>query len=262
MRRPARRFTLLEMLIVISILAVLAGSVIVNLGSAGQRAAGDLGGHQLSQVREALLRFKRDMGYLPHEGRLIAANGSLIGTPAGVSDETAWRTWFNHPANMLCLVKQPLATGGGETDWLVDASLVSYDPATRRGWKGPYLSNNAVVWMTLGDGLSADGSGDPTQGNALALMPVVPNLEAAAAVQRAGDGAWFYTWSAGAQLPTNQSAQGRPLLLLDADTDFARVVSLGADYAYSAYSPTSAPFTSSDPGPPADSQDVGIYVER
>ncbi|HBP17270.1 MAG TPA: hypothetical protein DEA08_05660 [Planctomycetes bacterium] len=264
-RCPARRrFTLLEMLIVVSILAVLAGSVIVNLGQAGQQATDDLGGHQLSQVREALRRFKRDMGYLPHEGLLVAgAPNGLVGSPVA---DPAWQTWFNHPANVLCLIKAPVSSAtpatGSFTDWHVAASLASYDPASRRGWKGPYLSNDAAVWMTLGDGLSGDGSGDPTQGSALALMPVVPSLDSAPAVQRAGDGVWFYTWSASPSLAPSQSAQGRPLLLLDAGTAFARVVGLGSDYAYTAYSPTAAPFTSSDPGPPAASQDVGIYVER
>jgi len=261
MRCPARRrFTLLEMLIVVSILAVLAGSVIVSLGDAGQQATQDLGQHQLSQVREALLRFKRDMGYLPHEGLLQAGVAdSLVGAP--VSD-SSWQAWFNHPANMLCLIKAPLSAStpasGNFTDWHVAGSLATYDPARRRGWKGPYLSNNATVWMTLGDGLLADGSGGPAQGSALALMPVVPNLDSAPAVQP------FYTWATSPLLATSETQQGRPLLLLDADTDFARLVSLGADFAYAAdYSPYSThPFTPSDPGPPAGPLDVGLYVER
>ena len=204
------------------------------------------------------------MGYFPHEGRLIAgAANSLVGAP--VADST-WQAWFNHPANLLCLLKAPqsslTAPSGNYTDWHVEDALVSYDPATRRGWQGPYLSHNAAVWMTLGDGLLSDGSGDPTQGDALNPMPVVPNLDSAAATQRAGDGVWFYTWAAVAFDSLSESAQGRPLLLLDADNDFARVVSLGGDHYYTPYSPYSTPYTPSEPGPPAATGDVGLYVER
>lgn len=282
MLRPARRrFTLLEMLIVISILAVLAGSVIVTLGDAGHEVTVDLGGHQLSQVREALLRFKRDMGYLPNEGRLqlrdvAGVTGAVLDPavlPDGFDSLNQWRQWFQSPANMLCLLQRPVVDGdptAGDPPttsplrWSLDASLghlQEFDPTQRRGWNGPYLSFNRVVWMVLTDGITSDGLGNPEGGGVLPTMPVMPNLQPAGVVDVGGT-LIYASGASASELPSN-SQQGRPLLLLDAGNDFARVVSYGPDFALTLYSPyQTSPYSLAEPGPPAGPLDDGIFLVR
>lgn len=64
-RQPAHGFTLLELLVVVTVLAAIAGGVIVSLGNLRETALQQTGRMEMQKVKEALLRFRQDTGHLP-----------------------------------------------------------------------------------------------------------------------------------------------------------------------------------------------------
>lgn len=101
-----RGFTLVEVLVVMSILAILAGSAVVAYGEVGSTADAGMIASECTRVRDACRRFAQDVGRPP---RYIA---ELLQDPADPT--TAW-WWNSGPA------------------------VHPYDPVLRRGWHGPYL---------------------------------------------------------------------------------------------------------------------------
>ena len=58
-----RRFTLLELLVVVGVLASVAGLALVFFFDVEERAGTDLGARELAELKRALLRFRQDIGY-------------------------------------------------------------------------------------------------------------------------------------------------------------------------------------------------------
>ena len=144
-RSVSRAFTLSELLVVVAILAIVAGGLVVSLGSARGPAQRDLARHELTRLRDALLRFEADTGWLPGEGPFDLAPvagdltprhaqaevlASLIQSRFGVGAAEVPR-WFDSAANLWELVVNPLEGSGHP--------LETWDPDRRRGWRGPYL---------------------------------------------------------------------------------------------------------------------------
>jgi type II secretory pathway pseudopilin PulG len=105
-----------ELLIAISVIAVVAGMVLPLLGGVQADSEKKLLQSELTSIRGACLRFKVDMGEAP---KYLA---ELMQPPGDLSSKTflwRWRpaTWEDENHQRL---------------W-------RYDPATRRGWNGPYL---------------------------------------------------------------------------------------------------------------------------
>lgn len=99
--RSRRGFTVLELILVVAILATVAGGVLASLEGAQDRAAGDVTTHELGQVRDAVLAFRRDLGALPVQADAEDLSQLLAAAPP--------------------------------------AGVAAWDPALRRGWRGPYL---------------------------------------------------------------------------------------------------------------------------
>jgi len=237
----ARGLTLIELLVVVAILATVAGTVLVSQGGVEDRAGQDITRHQLTELREAVLRFRRDTGHLPKQGPYaLASAGGEVQVPAG-QDPADYAAWFHSPANLSQLYENPLA---GNTE------PRAYDLDTRRGWNGPYLSQRGHE-VSVGDDLASDGSAGTGEGGArlLTVPALADSLEQAALAT--GLGAVFsWTTPAGPQ-----PRAGRPLLLFSLDDETqARVVSCGSDGAY-------APHASSNPTAPG-SDDLGVYLLR
>jgi prepilin-type N-terminal cleavage/methylation domain-containing protein len=108
MRR--RGFTLLELLMVVAILATIAGGVLATMEGVEGRATDEVTTHELGQLRDALLAFKRDLGALPNQGPFAQAS----------PDEE----------DLSQLLVNPLPASDPLSRW---------DPERRRGWRGPYL---------------------------------------------------------------------------------------------------------------------------
>ena len=165
---PLRKkgFTLIELLIVVGILAILAGIAISvgynNTRTAKQQFALDT----LIKTKDALLKFRSDMGYFPGEGELRAgqlnvrdsikpegrqeAIGNLENPDRHGATQSRFRAWSQNFSsntsvhtsfifNFWMLFERPLGNGSADRDkWL-------YNKDTRKGWDGPYIKDDRNV---------------------------------------------------------------------------------------------------------------------
>ena len=69
-RSMKRAFTLLELLVTIALLAIVGGLVISQINLDEDGISSNINAYSMGQVRDALLAFRRDMGYFPGQGPL------------------------------------------------------------------------------------------------------------------------------------------------------------------------------------------------
>ncbi len=117
-------FSLLELMIVVAILAVVAGGMIFKQGETAEKAKGSVALNEMQKVKAAILQFRLDMGTLPN--------------PA-------------NPADFLELYGD-----------VVLPNL--WNPDNRRGWRGPYLSALGEGYTDIGADLLSNGGGSPVTG--------------------------------------------------------------------------------------------------
>lgn len=118
-------FTLLELLVVVALIAMVAGAAVMSLENTSNDAAIPVAQSEMVEIAKAIRQFKRDTGVYP--------------TPV-------------HPADFSDLLSGSLPTG--LVDWNVDAG---------RGWRGPYLTRQGTGWVTVCDDLLSTGVGDPAK---------------------------------------------------------------------------------------------------
>jgi type II secretory pathway pseudopilin PulG len=254
-----RALTLLELLLVVAVLATVAGTLLVSSDGIEERAGQDVTRTDLVRLREAVLRFRKDTGFLPKQGPYgLLGEGpeGRVPIPVG-ADPAAYGAWFHSPANLDQLHRNPLLGTAEPRAWDLDR---------RRGWNGPYLSRTRARTVLLGDGLREDGEIDPGGG------PDEPT-EGARAVEVPGlaDGAALPGLSLAAPLPggvdqvfvwkaldgTPAAVEGRPLFLFGLDDpQRARCVATGPDGLYTPLPSGSVDLTA--PG----SDDVGVYLHQ
>lgn len=161
-RKLSHGFTLLEVLMVVSLLAIVGGAIIYSMTGIRSKVAEQLSDAEVSTVYKALKQFRRDTGYYPKQGpfALLAQDGFIDPSnvdhwPAFLADkDAAERTkWFNHPANFyqLVLSESPLKSTGH--------ALESFSPQLGRGWRGPYIEDG-VVSLIVGDAEEYDPVAD------------------------------------------------------------------------------------------------------
>jgi prepilin-type N-terminal cleavage/methylation domain-containing protein len=215
--KPYRKaFTLLELLVVVSILAIIGGAIIPVISSnIFDNAKRDMNLSSMSQIRDALLRFRQDMGYFPGQGpRLNAANLDLslyddseyYGS-GGTASEWAELSDDNRDLmNFWQLIHKPKVNSDGDF-W-------DYDLDARRGWNGPYL----VGYNLRYNDYQYNGS---TYQNIRALSDGYDE------VQEVISGAGFWSLAGDPAQPLNRA--GRPLRLMMLDDDCYYLVSCGPD---------------------------------
>ena len=146
-------FTLLEILMVVSLLAIVGGAIVYSMTGIRSKVAEDLSNAEVSTVYEAIKRFRGDTGYYPKQGpfALTSLGGEIdpeiaAHWPAFLSDKNSTQRtkWFNHPANFyqLVLSDSPLKSTGH--------ALESFSIQTGLGWRGPYIKDG-VVSLVVGD---------------------------------------------------------------------------------------------------------------
>lgn len=206
-------FTLLELIIVTAVLGTIAGGAILMVGQAEESAQCQIGLVEVCEIREALIQFKKDTGSLPKRGAFaLTTEGGFVPIPVEGGD------WFHSPANFSQLFENPLSGTGHP--------LASWNPDTKRGWRGPYLSTSGEGLVDLGTDLNLDGSGSPTLGE------IVEDVIAIADPFLSSPDGDYFAWSKTSDgSPLNRF--GRPYFLFDQDdTQAARLVGLGPNRRY------------------------------
>lgn len=102
-RQIIQGFTLIELLVVISLLAVLATVALIANEGVNEQTEIDATKYEMTELRKALLQFKRDVGAFPDD---LLQLGSYSASAVA-------------------------ANGANYSEW---------DKDTHRGWNGPYLS--------------------------------------------------------------------------------------------------------------------------
>lgn len=214
--------TILELLIVVAILAALAGGVVMILDGAEEDSSVKIAKSEMLEIKKALVKFKQDTGYLPKQGPFELAppnqcnasnlNGVVPLPPQG-------KDWFCSPANFLELYENPLAaTAHPLKDW---------NPDTARGWRGPYLTRQGEGLVDIGDGLIMNGTGSPTT-IITALLAEVRGVADPFVAKPEGS---FFVWRTSPG-DTPHDRWGRPYFLFDLDNNNARIVGMGTDKTY------------------------------
>jgi prepilin-type N-terminal cleavage/methylation domain-containing protein len=228
-------FTLLELLVVIAVLVALAGGVVLALGGVMNESASQVARTEMLEIKNALLRFRADTGFLPRQGPFELATGTpCTGAANGsVPLPTAGRDWFCSPANLDPLHTNPL-TGTGHP-------LETWQPDTARGWRGPYLTRQGEGLVDAGDNLQSDGTGSPIAGVVLLEMRGVADPFVGDPVVVGAN--TYLAWRIAPTLPPHPR-WGRPYFLFDLDdqgasdlTKEARIVGMGPDGIYAGINP-------------------------
>jgi len=138
MNRPSRTnrfgFTLLELVVVMAILVVLAGLVVLHIGTFQDEASDQATNTTLGSVRDAVL-----------------------GTSAGQGYQQDMRNFT--PAQPISWLPSTLASL-----YTAPAGASVYDPVNHLGWRGPYLNGDAGSYkVNVANGFTTDygASGDP-----------------------------------------------------------------------------------------------------
>ena len=240
-------FTLLELLIVVAVMAVIAGAAIVLLGETETRGEQQLATSEIGELKKALLRFRKDTGYFPTQGpfNLSSRAGGFV-PQANLPDYVASgaeTAWFDCPANFWQLFQNPLSedrnnngvldsgedtNGNGAID--IFHSLGVWNPDSGRGWHGPYLSRTGNGYVRVGASLLTNGSGSPAAGAVVADVVGVADPY----VKSPLTASLYLQWlTAPTVAGSALSRWGRPFLLLAPTVPTsARLMSMGANGTY------------------------------
>lgn len=207
-RRAAGAFTLIELIVVVAVLASIAGLAVATLSGTQEQVTRDLALNELSEVRKAILQFKADTGFLPKRGpfNLSGRSGPTTGLVVlsslpGASD-TERTAWFDAEENLFQLFDAPIFEANQAL-----SRLDTWNPDRRRGWRGPYLASYGEGRLGRVDSPPVPAIADP--------------------FFHATDVDWF-SWD-DPTIPAPSLAPRRALRLLGLDGGDARITSAGPD---------------------------------
>lgn len=251
-------FTLLELLVVVGILAIIAGAVIMSYETALPNANLNIARQEILEIKEALLKFRRDTGFFPRQGpfRLVSEGGWVMDGSGGETThlpnyvpatQNEREEWFNSPSNFWLLYGRdepcPVFFGGifpilnpNSPICGVGQPLEDWNPDTSRGWNGPYLQRFGEGYLDITNGLNADGSFKTTAQEIILLQQVRgvadPFRRPPVNTQVGDDLLWRPTPTAGTAEDEPHDTWGRPYIVFDLDNDNARVISAGPNGTY------------------------------
>jgi len=228
MRKPLSRilgFTLLELLVVVALMAIVATVALVANEGVQDEAAVDATKYEMAELRKALLQFRRDTGVFPGNGAYACqAPSDEFEYPAFVTANHL--DWCQSPANFWMLYSCPLKD---DVDTPVDeGSPCKWNPDTKRGWNGPYLSKSGPGYVDVGLIAESDAGSELT-GTLLQNVRGVADKFSHPPVEVGANEylAWRLSPEAAAE-----GKSGRPYVLFDLDGDDARIISMGPDGLY------------------------------
>jgi prepilin-type N-terminal cleavage/methylation domain-containing protein len=188
-------FTMLELVIVVAIMAIVAGSAIMSFGNTESDAEYQTTNYTLRQLASAVDRYLSDGNTLPELGDEIES-----------------------PADINFLITKPSISD----DW---------KPDYRLGWRGPYIKGYKLFYVDVGTDLEADGSSSPTSGS----LTTVPTLALPDAFSHQPVSPYYLWYKDAAGNIDIDSKIGRPFLILSEDINdlsLYRIVSLGENGTY------------------------------
>lgn len=142
MRSAQSGFTLFELLVVLAVVATVAGIGVQVLTGVTDDAEQALARAEMDNIASAIQRFRRDTGYWPKQGPFYVAT-------------------YSNPADLSQLRVAPVNGGNPILEW---------DTASGTGWNGPYLRELDAAQVRMGGNLGANGAGDPTTGTRTDLL--------------------------------------------------------------------------------------------
>lgn len=165
-------FTLLELLVVVSVLAALAGLTSIRVDSYERDAQVKLAQVEMDRIASVIHRFRADTGYYPLTGPFAPEAMREPSAAALVNEESGWgeagqtwldETWFS-TANFSWLFNEPkwppvaAQLDGVE---LQPSALMPWNMDAARGWHGPYLDPSSRSALLR-------GGQDPSAGDSCA----------------------------------------------------------------------------------------------
>lgn len=252
-----------EMLVVVSIIAAVASLGWAAYAGLERSEADGLARVQLDQLAQALRAFHVDTGHWPGEGPFALAvagnvetaaaagvdcsdfSGGLVlrsslpsielpSTPVIVSQ---WQEdWFGHPANLRQLAVAPVLCANHPL-----GRLQRWDSESRRGWRGPYLQPDKLLWVDAGNSGPFYESA-PLQRN----LPNVPTGSAWLPLQPCNSATdWCaFRWRTVESLRSGYDAQrdqlrsaGRPVLYFGPASGRVRLAHAGPDGRFGGFDP-------------------------
>ena len=212
-------FTLLELLTVVSILAIISGVGISSFNSQqGSDAQYKIAEYEMEQLRQSLIRFQEDNLIVP-----IRSSAADLGF---------------------------LFDRGSLSEWDIDY---------QRGWRGPYQVGGDGGFVDVGDNLQLTGVGKPEVIDSApeTLVRAVPDpfrlasvyndepgISSPPCVENSSNDQCLFDWRFVGQSDTDSPHElfGRPYLVFDLDDrDKARIISMGSNGIYESASSTCNP---------------------
>lgn len=139
-QNQARGFTLLELLVVMAILALLAGLGLRMFGTVQQKSRDTRRKQELQSITKALEAYHNDFKRYPS-----SMDGRIMGCGAGATEACAWGgVWQNTANETLYMSELPQDPGGNQYYYLSDAQGLSYSLFA-------YLENSEDASIVLND---------------------------------------------------------------------------------------------------------------
>ena len=126
MRRSAPGFTMIELIVAVTILVILAGASVPVYNAVSRKARVGATKSEMSHIAEALRAYARDVGFAPDRLK-----------------------WGRFPPEATGKGKYPTILG---MDLEEDKGKFGWDPVLRKGWNGPYLAGEVETTDADGDG--------------------------------------------------------------------------------------------------------------
>ncbi len=214
-------FTLLELLVVVGLLAIVAGLGVAAYDSSGdnERIGVQLAQSEMAELVKALRQFKRDVGVYP-----AVPDAQIIPLPS------------LHPAEFKQLFQftdvEDNDTGDAVADGRDDVGgYPRFNKDTGRGWRGPYLQPRGIGCVSF------DAS--PGIPNGLATVAKMDPFRHSPSISHVQWLAYDSNNACQSGNPVVTGQLGSPYLLLDMDDPVrARIVSLGPDGLFAGNHPT------------------------
>ncbi len=261
-------YSLLELLVVVSILVAVALIATGSMDGVDRAAQANIVSAEMLEIAKAIKQFKADTGYYPGQGPFALLEDVNVGAYTCANDAAdspgavdiddpsiVSRAWFESPANLVQLLERPILCTGHPLAWLAD----DWDPVTRRGWRGPYLQTLGEGFVSIGDDTNPDEAyetGDP-EIVATAQIDDVPGI-ADPFEHRPVNGLMAWSATPIADGGMQRKVAGRPYLVFLNDygagggivtsLEHPRIVSMGPDGLYAGCYDDNGDGDCNDPG--------------